>query len=34
VGGPIVNVAAEYFNDFTDAFVFYEYDGGFYAPGC
>ena len=34
VGGPIVNVAAEYFNDFTDAFVYSEYDGGFYAPGC
>ena len=34
VGGPIVNVAAEYFNDFTDALVFTEYGGGFYAPGC
>jgi len=34
VGGPIVNLAAEYFNDFTDAFVFSEYGGGFYAPGC
>jgi hypothetical protein len=34
VGGPIVNLAGEYFNDFTDAFVFSEYGGGFYAPGC
>lgn len=34
VGGPLVNVAAEYFNDFTDAFVFSEYGEGFYAPGC
>ena len=34
VGGPIVNLAAEYFNDFTDAFVFSEYGDGFYAPGC
>jgi hypothetical protein len=34
VGGPIVNLAAEYFNDFTDAFVYSEYGGGFYAPGC
>ena len=33
VGGPPVNLAAEYFNDFTDAFIFSEYDGGFYAPG-
>ena len=34
VGGPLVNLGAEYFNDFTDAFIFSEYDGGFYAPGC
>jgi hypothetical protein len=34
VGGPIVNLAAEYFNDFTDAFVYSEYGDGFYAPGC
>jgi len=34
VGGPLVNLAAEYFNDFTDAFVFSEYGEGFYAPGC
>jgi len=34
VGGPFVNLAAEYFNDFTDAFIYSEYDGGFYAPGC
>jgi len=34
VGGPLVNLAAEYFNDFTDAFIFSEYGSGFYAPGC
>lgn len=34
VGGPLVNLAAEYYNDFTDAFVFSEYGDGFYAPGC
>ncbi|MCW4049866.1 MAG: hypothetical protein NWE89_09030 [Candidatus Bathyarchaeota archaeon] len=34
VGGPIVNLAAEYFNDFTDAFVYSQYGDGFYAPGC
>jgi hypothetical protein len=34
VGGPLVNLAAEYFNDFTDALVFTEYGDGFYAPGC
>ncbi|MBN2335807.1 hypothetical protein JXL21_09620 [Candidatus Bathyarchaeota archaeon] len=34
VGGPIVNLAAEYYNDFTDAFVYSEYGEGFYAPGC
>jgi hypothetical protein len=34
VGGPLVNLASEYYNDFTDAFVFSEYGDGFYAPGC
>jgi hypothetical protein len=34
VGGPIVNLAAEYFNDFTDALVYTTYGDGFYAPGC
>ncbi|TRO53806.1 hypothetical protein E2P71_05655 [Candidatus Bathyarchaeota archaeon] len=34
VGGPLVDLAAYYFNDFTDAFVFSEYGDGFYAPGC
>jgi hypothetical protein len=34
VGGPLVNLGAEYFNNFTDAFVFSEYGDGFYAPGC
>jgi hypothetical protein len=34
VGGPIANLGAEYFNDFTDALVFTEYGNGFYAPGC
>ena len=34
VGGPLANLAAEYFNDFTDALVFTEYGDGFYAPGC
>jgi hypothetical protein len=34
VGGPLVNLAAEYYNDFTDAFIFSEYGDGFYAPGC
>lgn len=34
VGGPIVNLLAEYYNDFTDALIFTEYGDGFYAPGC
>jgi hypothetical protein len=34
VGGPIANLGADYFNDFTDALVFTEYGVGFYAPGC
>ena len=34
VGGPMANLAAEYFNDFTDAKVFTEYGAGFYATGC
>jgi hypothetical protein len=34
VGGPLANLAAEYYNDFTDAKVFTEYGDGFYAPGC
>ncbi len=34
VGGPLVNLAAEYFNDFTDALVYTKYEHGFYAPGC
>lgn len=34
VGGPYANKVAWYFNDFTDAFVFSEYEDGFYAPGC
>jgi hypothetical protein len=34
VGGPLANLAAEYFNDFTDAKVFTEYGDGFYATGC
>jgi hypothetical protein len=34
VGGPIANLGADYFNDFTDALVFTEYGNGFYAPGC
>jgi hypothetical protein len=34
VGGPINNLAAEYFNDFTDALIFTEYGDGFYGPGC
>jgi len=34
VGGPIANLGAEYFNDFTDALIFTEYGDGFYAPGC
>jgi hypothetical protein len=34
VGGPLANLAAEYFNDFTDAKVFTEYGAGFYATGC
>jgi len=31
---PMVNLASEYFNDFTDAFVFSEYGDGFYTPSC
>ncbi|MCW4013180.1 MAG: hypothetical protein NWF07_09355 [Candidatus Bathyarchaeota archaeon] len=34
VGGPLANLAADYFNDFTDAKVFTEYGDGFYATGC
>jgi hypothetical protein len=34
VGGPIVNEAASYFNDFTDALVFTGYGDGYYGPGC
>ncbi len=34
VGGPLANLAADYFNDFTDAKVFTEYGAGFYATGC
>ena len=34
VGGPLVNVAAEYFNDYTDALVFTGYEDGFYSPAC
>ncbi len=34
VGGPIASLAAEYFNDFTDALVFTGYGEGFYAQGC
>ena len=34
VGGPIANLASEYFNDFTAAKVFTEYGDGFYATGC
>jgi hypothetical protein len=34
VGGPLANLAAEYFNDFTDAKVFTEYGAGYYATGC
>lgn len=34
VGGSLANLAADYFNDFTDAKVFTEYGGGFYATGC
>ena len=34
VGGPIVNLAAEYFNDYTDALIYTEYGDGYYAPGC
>ncbi len=34
VGGPLANLAAEYFNDFTDAKIFTEYGAGFYATGC
>ena len=34
VGGPIANLGAEYFNDFTDSLIFTNYGDGFYAPGC
>ncbi len=34
VGGPLANLAADYFNDFTDAKIFTEYGDGFYATGC
>jgi hypothetical protein len=34
VGGPYANKVAWYFNDFTDAFVFSNYEAGYYAPGC
>jgi hypothetical protein len=34
VGGPINNLAAEYFNDFTDALINTEYGAGYYGPGC
>jgi len=34
VGGPIANLAAEYFNEFTDALVFTGYGDGFYSPAC
>jgi hypothetical protein len=34
VGGPIVNEAASYFNDFTDALIYTGYGDGYYAPGC
>ena len=34
VGGPIVSLTAEYFNDFTDALVFTEYELGYYSPAC
>jgi len=34
VGGPIVNEAASYFNDFTDALIYTEYCDGFYSPAC
>jgi hypothetical protein len=34
VGGPLANLGAEYFNDFTDAFVFSLYGEGFYSYAC
>jgi hypothetical protein len=34
VGGPAANLAAEKYNDFTDAFVYSGYGGGFYSPAC
>jgi len=34
VGGPLANLAADYFNDFTDAKIFTKYGAGFYATGC
>lgn len=34
VGGPINNLAAYYFNDFTDSLIYTTYGEGFYAPGC
>ncbi|MDP2899468.1 MAG: hypothetical protein Q8O47_00670 [Candidatus Bathyarchaeota archaeon] len=34
IGGPINNLAAYYFNDFTDSLIYTTYGEGFYAPGC
>ena len=34
VGGPYANLAAEKYNDFTDAFVFSKYGDGFYSYAC
>ncbi len=34
VGGPIANIGAEYFNDFTDAKVYTEYGEGYYSQAC